>query len=332
MTKTSNSNQLNWPRWAQVLLIALLVLLIGNRLTVRVDSAAYRAGLFGEVALDAGRLTSDPNGPAGFGKMIEVEPGGPYAKAGIRNGDYVRPDPAYQYLLRPVVGDRVNFTLDRGGVRSQHHIIVEAVPAGHEQAQRNGLRVATLLAAVISMLVGCFVLWRGWGNATAMLLGAALVATGRGGASQPAWASDLALAAPMWWWLLVFIAAVAMLIPFAFRMFEQQAGALPRWHWRLFNIWFVWCLVSLTVYTWDRLWLTNYISWAGGVGYPSLVTSISIAVAIFYLVAAWRRGSAAELQSHRADCLCFVRLFICCPVEFVGRDADWDDVRYKQQS
>ena len=231
MTKTSDTNQLGWPRWQQALLIVVLVVLIGNRMTVLVDSAAYRAGLFGDVAFEAGRPTSDPNGPAGFGKMIEVDPDGPYAKAGIRNGDHVRPDPAYQYLLRPVEGEKVNFTLDRDGVRSEHHIIVEALPEGHEQAQSNGLRVATLLAAVISMLVGCFVLWRGWGNATAMLLGAALAATGRGGASMPAWASDLALAAPMWWLLLVFIVAVAMLIPFAFRMFEQQSGALPRWHW-----------------------------------------------------------------------------------------------------
>ena len=231
MTGRGQTETLGWPRWQQALLIALLVLIIANRMTLMVDTAAYRAGLFGEVAFDAGRQTPDPNGPAGFGKMIEVDPDGPYAKAGIRNGDFVRPEPAYQYLVQPVVGERVNFTLDRGGVRSQHHIIVEALPAGHVQAQSNGLRVATLLAAVLSMLVGCFILWRGWGNKTAMLLGAALVAMGRGGASIPAWAPDLGLAAPMWWLVLVVFAAAAMLIPFAFRMFEQQAGALSRWHW-----------------------------------------------------------------------------------------------------
>ena len=290
----SDANRLTWPHWQQVLLIALLALLIGNRMTTMVDTAAYRAGLLGEVALGAGRALADPNAPAGFGKMVEVDPDGPYAKAGIRNGDYVRPDPAYQYLPRPVVGERVNFTLDRGGVRSEHQIIVEALPEDHEQAQSNGLRVATLLAIVISMLVGCFVLWRGWGNVTAMLLGAALVAIGRGGSTLPAWASDLRLAAPMWWLLILFPAAVAMLIPFAFRMFEQQGAALSRWHWRLFNIWFVWCLVSLTIYGWDRFWLTNYISWAGGAGYIPLLMSICIAVAIFYLAAAWRKGSAAE--------------------------------------
>ena len=56
MTGRGETEKLNWPRWAQALLIALLVLLIGNRMTVLVDTAAYRAGLFGAVALDAGRL------------------------------------------------------------------------------------------------------------------------------------------------------------------------------------------------------------------------------------------------------------------------------------
>jgi hypothetical protein len=57
------TNQLNWPRWQQVLLIALLVVLIGNCMTVLVDAATCRAGLFGEVAFDAGRPTPDPSGP-----------------------------------------------------------------------------------------------------------------------------------------------------------------------------------------------------------------------------------------------------------------------------
>lgn len=103
-------------------------------MTLMVDTTAYRAGLYGELAFHAGRPLSDPGAPAGFGKMIEVDPAGPYAKAGIRNGDFVRTDPTYYYLFRPVVGERVNFTLDRGGVRSEHHIIIAALPEGHEQA------------------------------------------------------------------------------------------------------------------------------------------------------------------------------------------------------
>lgn len=286
-------NQLNWPRW-QMLLIVLLVLIIGNRMTAMLDMAAYRSGLLGEQALSAGRAIPDPNAPVGFGRMIEVDPDGPVAKAGIRNGDFVRADPAYQYHLRPVVGDRVQFTLDRGGVRSEHQIVTEPLPVGHKQAHSNGLRMASLLAVIISMLAGCFILWRGWGNPSAMLLGVALAAIGRGGSNQPPWASDLGLAAPMWWLLVLFIAFVALLIPFAMRLFEQHAGSLPRWHWRLFHIWFAWCLVSLGVFGWDRYWLTYNMTWAGGAGYPALVMSISITVAIAYLVAGWRVSSAAE--------------------------------------
>lgn len=295
MAKRKEGNKLNWPRWAQVLLIALLVVLIGNRMTSMVDMAAYRGGLLGEIALNAGRAIPDPKAPAGFGKMVEVDPDGPVAKAGIRNGDFVRTHLPYYFAIRPEVGDRISYTLDRGGVRSEHQIVVEALPVGHEQARSNDLLLANILAVFISILVGCFILWRGWGNTAAMLLGVALVAIGRGGSNQPPWATDLGLALPMFWLLVVFNAFVALFIPFAMRMFEQQAGSLPRWHWRLFNFWFAWCLVSLSLYSWDRFWLTtNYISWAGGVLYMPSVLLICIAVAIAYLIAAWRKGSAAE--------------------------------------
>ena len=294
MTNRAASAKLNWPRWQQALLIAVLVLLIGNRMTAMVDMAAYRSGLLGEVALNAGRAIPDPNAPAGFGRMVEVDPNGPVAKAGIRNGDFVQTDLPYYYQIRPEVGDRIRFTLDRDGVRSEHQIVVEPLPVGHEQTRNNDLRLANVLAVIISILVGCFILWRGWGNPAAMLLGMALVAIGRGGSNQPPWATDFGLAAPMWWLLIVFNAFVVLLIPFAMRMFEQQAGSLPRWHWRLFTIWLIWCLVSLHIYGWDRFWLTYYLNWAGGAGYPSVLMSISIAVAIAYLVAGWRKGSAAE--------------------------------------
>ncbi|WP_309750309.1 hypothetical protein [Novosphingobium sp.] len=294
MTNRAESAKLNWPRWQQVLLIALLVVLIGNRLTAMVDMAAYRSGLLGQVALNSGRAIPDPNAPAGFGRMVEVDPNGPVAKAGIRNGDFVRTYLPYYYQIRPKVGDSTNFTLDRNGVRSEHQIVVEPLPIGHVQARNNGLRLANVLAVIISILVGCFILWRGWGNPAAMLLGMALAAIGRGGSNQPPWATDLGLAAPMWWLLIVFNALVVLLIPFAMRMFEQQAGSLPRWHWRLFTTWLVWCFVSLHIYGWDRFWLTYHLNWAGGAGYPSLLMSISIAVAIAYLVAGWRKGSAAE--------------------------------------
>jgi len=294
VTKANQTSQLNWSRWQQVLLIALLVLVIGNRMMSLLDAAASRAGLLGELVYRGGTQIQDPNAPAGFGRMIEVPPDGPFGRAGIRNGDFVRTDPSYHYLFRPVVGDRLNFTLDRDGVRSEHQIVIEPVPASDVRAENNTARLVNGLAALGSILVGCLVLWRGWGNKTAMLLGAALAAVGRGGQVLPPFASEPILAGPLWWLAILITAGSALLIPFAIRLFEQQAGSLPRWHWRLANIWFVWCLVSLAAYGSDRFWLTNFLAWAGGAGYPTLVISISMLVSIAYLVAGWRKSAPAE--------------------------------------
>ena len=293
MTDKSDTNRLNWPRWQQLLLIALLAVLIGIRLITTVDHAAYRAGLLGELATVGGFQISDPNAPAGFGRMVEVAPSGPLAKAGFRNGDFAQTEPSYYYLLRPEVGDRLNVTLDRDGVRSEHQVLVEPMLASSVTAQTN-LRLMNVLAAAVSILVGCFVLWRGWGNPSAILLGAALVAIARGGSGLPAWASTPALAIPLWWLLILSSAAAAMLIPFAIRQFEQQVGALPRWHWRLAIIWLGWCVISLAAYGSDRFWMTKLMTWAGSGGYPSLLISISILASMTYLVAGWRRSGAAE--------------------------------------
>ena len=40
MTGRGETEKLNWPRWQQVLLIAVLVLLIGNRMTSLLDATA----------------------------------------------------------------------------------------------------------------------------------------------------------------------------------------------------------------------------------------------------------------------------------------------------
>ncbi len=197
MTDRNDSNRLNWPRWQKVLLIAVLVLFIGNRLTSLVDAAAHRAGWFGEGALIEVSWVRDPNAPAGFRKVDRVEPNSSVARAGVRIGDHVRVESRFRDGRqiargeRPYrqdwlfAGDRINFTLDRGGIRSEFHVILQPISADHEQEYRNSLRIVNVLAAIISSLIGCFVLWRGWGNTTAMLLGAALTFIGRGWSTIP---------------------------------------------------------------------------------------------------------------------------------------------------
>ena len=293
MTDRTDTNRLNWPRWQQVLLIALLALIVGNRLTSLLDSTAYRAGLYGELVHTGGRWINEPAAPPGFAKMVDVVPDGPFARAGVRNGDHVRADPVYFQAQNLGFRKTLNFTLDRDGVRSQGRIMIEPMPAGSRQEQTNFLRLLNLLAAIVAMLVGCFILWRGWGNKTAMLLGAALVTLGRGGSGIPGWADPI-LATSMFWILLCGGTTSALLIPFAMRMYEASVGRLARWHWRLAMVWIAWCLVSLAFTTSDLWLLTNYMTWAGGNGYPSLIGAISCLVSVGYLAGGWTKATATE--------------------------------------
>ena len=168
MSNASDPNKLNWPRWQQALLIALLVLFIGSRLTSQVDAVAQRAGLFGEFPLIEATVANDPDAPAGFRKVVRVEPNSAAARAGTRIGDHLRVDSFFRdgrqlsQRFSPeehlTAGDRINFTRDRGGIRSEFQIILQPVPAGHAQEYRNSLRLVNVLASIISSLIGCFVL------------------------------------------------------------------------------------------------------------------------------------------------------------------------------
>ena len=108
----SDTNQLNWPRWQQVLLIAVLVLVIGNRMTILLDTAAARAGIARELSWVGASNRPDPDKP-GYVRVTEVAPGSPAARAGVMVGDYLTSERSYLYFTRTYVGERIDFRLDR---------------------------------------------------------------------------------------------------------------------------------------------------------------------------------------------------------------------------
>jgi S1-C subfamily serine protease len=88
MTNREEAAKLDWPRWQQVLLIALLAVLIVNRMTILLDAAAARAGIAGEMPRVGASIRPDPDKP-GYVRVAEVAPDGPAASAGVKVGDYL---------------------------------------------------------------------------------------------------------------------------------------------------------------------------------------------------------------------------------------------------
>lgn len=290
MEQATDTNKLNWPRWAELLLILALAVLIGNRLFMLVDTASVRAGLYGAFPEYGGVLAENPGGQSGFVKARQVEPGGPMAKAGVQEGDELRFEHAYERLRRAEVGETLPFTLDRGGVVSNGQLTIEPRVWNEANTQRNFQLLLNLVAATVSLLIACFILWRGWGNKTAMLLGAALIALGAGGIALPPWASAPMLALPIWTFVVSGTALGSLLIPFAMRMVEENVGQLPRWHWRAVNVYLALTVLFYAVFLWN---VFNAADFGGldfrGTSLPLIPPLVSIA----YLIAGWRKSEAA---------------------------------------
>ncbi len=289
MKNRSESEKLNWPRWQQFLLIALLAVLIANRLFMLVDTASVRAGLYGAVPEYGGVLADNPGGQSGFVKARQVEPGGPMAKAGVQEGDALRFEHSYERLRRAEVGETLLFTLDRGGVRSNRQLTIEPTVWNEANTQRNFQLLLNLLAATVSLLIACFILWRGWGNKTAMLLGAALIPLGTGGFLLPPWASAPVLAIPMWSLVVLANALSSLLIPFVMRMVEENVGPLPRWHWRAANVYLALTIPFFAVLGWNVIGAADF----GGVFRANFVPLIAPLVSVAYLIVGWRKSEAA---------------------------------------
>jgi hypothetical protein len=293
MTNRAESPKLDWPRWQQVLLIALLALLIVNRMTILLDTAAARAGIAGELAWVGASNRPDPD-KAGYVRVTEVAPGSPAAKAGVRAGDYLTSERSYEYFRRPYVGERLKFTLDRQGVQSERQLITEQMSWTQARLQQNTKGLLNVLAVMVSMLIGCSILWRGWGNKTAMLLGAAMVTMGVAGVLLPPWADEPWLAVPMLSLLMACAAGVHLLLPFAMLLYEQHARPLPRWHWQVAYAWLALMACFTAAFASDVIALTRYLSWIGGPSIGRLVFSgVSLVASMAYLVAGWRSSTGA---------------------------------------
>ena len=294
MTGRGKTEKLNWPRWQQALLIALLAVLIGNRMTMLVDTVAVRAGIAGEYTGAGSHIVLDPQAKPGFLRVTEVAPGSPMARAGVMAGDHLRFERRYEYYRRPNVGERIDFTLDRQGVQSERHVIAEPQPRTEAFRQANTKGLLSALAVFVSMLIGCSILWRGWGNKTAMLLGSALATMGIAGVNLPPWAGEPWLAVPMMSLITVSNAGGHLLLPFAMRLFEECARSLPRWHWQMAYAWLALMACFTVASASDFIALTRYLSWVGGAvrGYP-VVLGVSFVASTAYLVAGWRSSAGA---------------------------------------
>ena len=239
-----------------------------------------------------------PRGRDGFLDVVGVEPGGPFARAGVVVGDRVRLDRRYDYIrhLRP--SEAVGLTLDHRG--RTRHVQVEAVPASPDVASADGLSLfLSSLACSIAAVIGAFILWRSRADAATLMLGMALLTYGLNTTQPSPWLSAPAVypfASQAGW---TNHAAVGVLFyAFAVSFYAQRVGRIRGLEWAAFWIFALVEMASRQLFGAALDAAQAYPGGEAGRVSHSGIALIGFAACVNYLRLGWRRSDPRLKQRY----------------------------------
>ena len=192
--------------------------------------------------------------PSGFCRMNALSPGGALARAGVRKGDYVRPDRAIDFARDPRVGETIDFTLRRNGALTHMRVAAAPLPVTENDRARALAAPFTFTPWMLACLIGMFVALRSRSNASTLLFGAALVCLGLSGSSP-----TLTESAPRLFPVFAVCSdAVYQAAPLLFFLFaldaRRQASGKASPIWRILFIAYAMAQVSVGLYyVWSEL-------------------------------------------------------------------------------
>ncbi len=260
---------------------------------------AYAGKLPYAGSLGWGLSLSQPLSP-GFVHVVAVAKDGPMDRAGVKAGDQVGFDRAYDYTRRMTIGESVGLTVDHLGAR--RHVVVTAVARAQD---RNPWAVITFdqgvaLTNMIVALLGAFLIWRSRRRPAILLLGSALAAYGLAN-SLP----QLSLGAPaIFPWALAWSVGDYALIPilfyaFALRFRHDTLTPPKRWEYVVFAVYAIIQAVASTLFFIALLTLRPWPVIGSAYTLSIGVFFTGLAAAFAYLFLGWLR-SRREAQQRFA--------------------------------
>jgi hypothetical protein len=322
MAGQTDPAKLNWPRWAQALLIAMLVLVAAIRLIALADDGAYRAGLLGEKTTIGGYMIPDPVSPREYWHVVDIAAGGPMDKAGLRIGDLVRTDPLLAVFIRNPAGREIPFILNRDGKITNGHFKVENARQSATQRQLDNLLSLNKLAALITTLIGCFLLWRGWGNKTAMLLGTGMLPLHIADFAIPPYFGGQAASFAFGSFTNHTLILVSCLPVFALRHYEESVGRSPSWHRRLVGFYIGYCLIFYLLRIFSVPIGISLPYWLFGVGAANMLAQIGMALCLALLFAAWRNSQSVARNRNAVILFAFLAYVVGAVVGFLSLEVN----------
>ncbi|HEY3813801.1 MAG TPA: hypothetical protein VGL66_11295 [Caulobacteraceae bacterium] len=283
-------------RWARIIWVLCLIYAVFV-MAENVQEAAWNIGRQ-PGAGTLGAIIAPPTGTSGYLVVSGVAPDGALAKVAVKNGDQLRFDRSYDWIRRSRVGERIGISvMTPTGPSHRIAITVAAKPAPLTADVWLGILydAATALAA----LIGAFIVWRGGGSASTLLLGMGLMTYGLiTYTPQVAVSSPTAFPPFFIAGLINLIVIPPLFYRFAMQFYSDQVGPVRRVEKTVFWIYtgFM-AALGLTMGATNLQAITAPVIGTGE-GATTLASYVGFGACFYYLIRGWRRSLATAQQRY----------------------------------
>jgi hypothetical protein len=295
-----------WPRALQILGVVL-------GLFIFVSNVELIAGDLGHDLFrgSIGGLVDPDKAVDGAAPVTRIDPNGALAKAGVKVGDVIRFDHPMDSYRVPRPGELIGFSLQAGGRWIHQTVRAEGRPLRRPD-QAAGAWLVYDLATFFAGLIGMFIIWRGGGALTAMLLGFGLTFYGYIFAIPTALFSARAI-----YPIALTVAAIPYTaIPwcfyaFALAFYRDQGGARSKAEVIWLGLFGAVLLPPAVALQSVLLTLRPLPLLGDGTSASAILTFLGFAICLIYLGRGWRRASPEARQRYALLILATAAILFC---------------------
>jgi hypothetical protein len=248
----------------------------------------------------------------GAAPVARIDPNGAMAKVGVKPGDVIRFDHLMDSYRTPRPGELIGFSRQSGRQWTHQTVRAEASPMRRTPDQAAGAWLVYDLATFFAGLIGMFIIWRGGGALTAMLLGFGLTFYGYIFAIPTALFSARAIyPSALTVGALPFAAIPWCFYAFALAFYRDQGGAPSKAEVLWLGLFGAVLLAPAVALQSVVLTLRPLPLLGDGTYASAVLTFLGFAMCLIYLGRGWRRASPEARQRYALLILATVAILIC---------------------
>lgn len=185
-----NAGTASWPKWFGWMLALLLLVSGAANLNIQVEQLARSTGLIAEVEHTGMYFERMLRDRPGWFELAGVDKGSPLASTGMKSGDLVLRDQPLEYKRVHLPGSTIGFVVERNGKQSHIEHTYVAAPTETHGLLSSMDAVLQFAALMVTAGLGLLLIWRRWGDPSALMLGLIIFSVGAQADGVPTWSKS----------------------------------------------------------------------------------------------------------------------------------------------